>query len=561
MYKFSSISKLLAALLLACFCFSFGYYVAQEESVTPQAIAWAEKLFGLNFSPAQRDSMQDDLQDYLQGYEAIRQTEIPNHIPPALVFDPKPMGYSISGKQAAINWQLPNKVKMPKNRADLAFYSVGELSWLIKNKKISSVELTRLFIDRLKQYGDTLQCVVTLTEERALQKAREADAAIARGEYKGPLHGIPYGAKDLLAVAGYKTTWGAMPYKDQQIEQDAAVVRKLDEAGAILVAKLTLGSLAWGDVWFGGVTKNPWKLTEGSSGSSAGSASAVAAGLVPFAIGTETLGSIVSPSTRCATTGLRPTFGRVSRDGAMALSWSMDKIGPITRSAEDAALVFEAIRGKDPADLTTVDAPFNYQPQRDLGQMRIGYLKEAFETDYPNRGNDSLTLQSLRQLGARLEEVKLPQDLPLQGLSSILSAEAAAAFDELTRSQRDTLLVRQIKNAWPNVFRAARFIPAVEYIQANRIRQQLIEQMHGIMEGYDAIVAPTYGGGQLFITNLTGHPCVVVPNGLNSEGTPANVSISFIGRLYGEADLLSLARAYQQATEWDELHPPMFSKK
>lgn len=561
MHKFSSISKLLPALLLASFCFSFGYYMAQEEPVTPQAIAWAEKLFGLNFSPAQRDSMQDDLKDYLQGYEAIRQAEIPNHIPPALVFDPKPMGYSIEGKQEAINWQLPRKVKIPQNREDLAFYSIGELSWLIKNKKISSVELTQLFIDRLKQYGDTLQCVVTLTEERALQKAREADAAIARGEYKGPLHGIPYGAKDLLAVAGYKTTWGAMAYKDQQIEQDAAVVRKLDEAGAILVAKLTLGALAWGDVWFGGVTKNPWKLTEGSSGSSAGSASAVAAGLVPFAIGTETLGSIVSPSTRCATTGLRPTFGRVSRDGAMALSWTMDKIGPITRSAEDAAIVFEAIHGKDPADITTVDAPFNYQPQRTLAQMKIGYLKEAFETDYPNRTNDSLTLQSLRQLGASLEEVKLPQDLPLEGLSSILSAEAAAAFDELTRSQRDTLLVRQIKNAWPNVFRAARFIPAVEYIQANRIRQQLIEQMHGIMEGYDAIVAPTYGGGQLFITNLTGHPCVVVPNGLNSEGTPANVSISFIGRLYGEADLLSLARAYQQATEWNELHPPMFTKK
>lgn len=561
MHKFSSFSKLLGALLLACCGFSFGYYVAQEEPVTPQAIAWAEKLFGLSFTPAQRDSMQDDLKDYLQGYEAVRQAEIPNHIPPSLVFDPKPMGYTIAGEQAAIDWQLPSKVKMPRNRADLAFYSIAELSWLIKNKKISSVELTSLFIDRLKQYGDTLQCVVTITEERALQKAREADEAIARGEYKGPLHGIPYGAKDLLAVAGYKTTWGAMAYKDQQIEQDAAVVRKLDEAGAILVAKLTLGALAWGDVWFGGVTKNPWKLTEGSSGSSAGSASAVAAGLVPFAIGTETLGSIVSPSTRCATTGLRPTFGRVSRDGAMALSWTMDKIGPIARSAEDAAMVFEAIRGKDPADLTTVDAPFNYQPQRSLKQMRIGYLKAAFETDYPNRKTDSLTLQRLRELGARLEEVQLPQDLPLQGLSSILSAEAAAAFDDLTRSQRDTLLVRQIKSAWPNVFRAARFIPAVEYIQANRVRQQLIEQMHGIMEEYDAIVAPTYGGGQLFITNLTGHPCVVVPNGLNSEGTPANVSISFIGRLYGEAELLTLARAYQQASEWDELHPPMFSKK
>jgi Asp-tRNA(Asn)/Glu-tRNA(Gln) amidotransferase A subunit family amidase len=558
MHRFYPNGRLLAIFLLACGCFSFGYYMAQEKPVSTEAIAWAEKLLGLQFSPAQRDSMQDDLQGYLQGYEAIRQTAIPNHIPPALVFDPKPMGYTISDTQEPIDWDLPTQVKMPKNRQELAFYSLGELSWLIRNKKVSAVELTQLFLDRLKQYDDTLQCVVSLTEERALQKAHEADDALARGDYKGPLHGIPYGAKDLLAVAGYKTTWGAMAYKDQQIEQDAAVIRKLDEAGAILVAKLSLGALAWGDVWFGGTTKNPWNLEEGSSGSSAGSAAAVAAGLVPFAIGTETLGSIVSPSTRCATTGLRPTFGRVSREGAMALSWSMDKIGPITRSAEDAALVFEAIRGKDPADLSTVDAPFNYQPKRAISQLRIGYLKAAFETNYANRQNDSISLVTLRSLGARLEEVQLPDDLPLQGLSSILSVEAAAAFDELTRSQRDTLLVRQIKNAWPNVFRAARFIPAVEYIQANRIRQQLIEQIHTIMDPYDVIVTPTFGGGQLFITNLTGHPCVVVPNGLNSKGTPANVSISFIGRLYGEAELLSLARAYQKASTWDELHPPLF---
>lgn len=553
--------KLFTGCLLGVSCFSFGYFAAQEEPVSLEAIAWTEKLLGLEFTPAQRDSMQSDLTDYRNSYASLREHDIPNTVAPAMVFDPRPAGFQLSDDRQPINWQLPDNVKMPKNRQELAFYSISELSWLIKNKKISSLELTQFFLDRLKTYGDTLECVITLTEERALQKAREADAEIARGNYKGPLHGIPYGAKDLLSVSGYKTTWGAVPYQDQQIDQDAAVVRKLDEAGAILVAKLTLGALAWGDVWYGGTTKNPWNLNEGSSGSSAGSASAVAAGLVPFAIGTETLGSIVSPSTRCATTGLRPTFGRVSREGAMALSWSMDKIGPIARSADDCAMVFDAIRGQDPADDTTLDAPFNYQPQKPLSELKIGYLKEAFEADYGNKSTDSLTLITLRELGAQLEPVQLPSGLPLNGLSTILSAEAAAAFDDLTLSRQDTLLVRQIKNAWPNVFRAARFIPAVEYIQANRVRQQLIEEMHKVMDAYDVIVAPTYGGGQLFITNLTGHPCVVVPNGLNKDGTPANTSISFIGRLYGEAPLLTAARAYQQATRWDELHPPLFTKK
>ena len=560
MRKPSLLLKFLSLGLLGLSCFSFGFFAAKDEAVSVETIAWAERLLGLEFSPAQRELMQEDLADYHKGYEALREYNIPNSLAPALVFDPKPAGFEVAKIQQPIDWQLPDKVKLPKNREKLAFYNINELAWLIKNKKISSLELTTFFLDRLKTHGPTLECVITLTEERALEKAREADEAIARGEYKGLLHGIPYGAKDLLAVRGYKTTWGAVPYQDQQIDVDATVIQKLDEAGAILVAKLTLGALAWGDVWYGGTTKNPWNLEEGSSGSSAGSASAVAAGLVPFAIGTETLGSIVSPSTRCAATGLRPTFGRVSREGAMALSWTMDKIGPIARSADDCAIVFDAIRGKDPADDTSLDAPFNYQPQKPLAQLKIGYLKEAFEADYRNKSTDSLTLIKLQELGAKLEPVQLPSGLPLSGLSTILSAEAAAAFDELTLSKKDTLLVRQVKNAWPNVFRAARFIPAVEYIQANRIRQQLIEEMNTLMEDYDVVVTPTYGGSQLFITNLTGHPCVVVPNGLNKEGTPANTSISFIGRLYGEAPLLTTARAYQQATEWDELHPPLFSR-
>lgn len=533
-------------------------YASRPAAISPEAIAWAEQLIGLNFSPAQRDSMQDDLKEYLQGYQDMRQLELENSLAPGLLFDPRPQGFTMPA-EATQQWQLPKKVALPKKRSELAFYSIPQLAWLLKNQKISSEELTRFYLDRLKKWGPQLECVITLTEERALEKARQADRDIAAGQWRGPLHGIPYGAKDLLAVAGYPTTWGATPYKDQIINQTATVVQQLDAAGAILVAKLTLGALAWGDVWYGGVTKNPWNPQEGSSGSSAGSASAVAAGLVPFAIGTETLGSIVSPSTRCATTGLRPTFGAVSRHGAMALSWTMDKIGPIARSAEDCALIYQAIRGKDPADPFSIAAPFTYR-QRNVKEMRIGYFKDLFARDYPNRQQDSVVLAELRKLGANLQPVQLPDSLPVGSLSIILSAEAAAAFDQLTLSKQDSLLVRQMKAAWPNVFRGARFIPAVEYIQANRMRRLLMEQMHALMKDYDVVVTPSYGGSQLLITNLTGHPAVVMPAGLNKDGTPANVSITFLGNLFDEGAPLELARQYQAATQWNKMQPPGFAE-
>lgn len=550
--------KHITALTLAVgFGFVLGFS-SSRRAVSPEAVAWAEQLIGLDFTPAQRDSMQDDLKEYLEGYQEMRQHDLQNSVAPTLLFDPRPQNFSMP-KEASHQWQLPKKVDLPKQREELAFYSIPQLAWLLKNRKITSVELTGFYLDRLKKWGPTLQCVVTLTEERALEKARKADKEIAAGKWRGMLHGIPYGAKDLLAVEGYPTTWGAMPYKNQTIPQTATVVRQLDDAGAILVAKLTLGALAWGDVWFGGVTKNPWNLEQGSSGSSAGSASAVAGGLVPFAIGTETLGSIVSPSTRCATTGLRPTFGAVSRDGAMALSWTMDKIGPIARSAEDCAIVYNVIRGKDPADPFSIAAPFTYR-QRPAKEMRIGYLKDLFERNYPNRQQDSVVLVQLRQLGANLQPVKLPDSLPMGGMSVILSAEAAAAFDQLTLSKQDSLLVRQVKAAWPNVFRGARFIPAVEYIQANRMRRLLIEQMNELMKNYDVVVAPSYGGSQLLITNLTGHPAVVMPSGLNKEGTPANVSITFLGNLFDEGAPLELARQYQAATQWENMHPPLVLK-
>jgi Asp-tRNA(Asn)/Glu-tRNA(Gln) amidotransferase A subunit family amidase len=344
-----------------------------------------------------------------------------------------------------------------------------------------------------------------------------------------------------------------VPYKDQVLGGDATVIAKLGEAGAVLLAKLTLGALAWGDVWYGGQTRNPWNLEQGSSGSSAGSASATAAGLVAFSIGTETWGSIVSPSTRCGVTGLRPTFGRVSRTGAMALCWSMDKIGPICRTAEDCALVFDAIRGPDGLDRTVVDLPFNFDPNVDLKDLRIGYLKERFEEEYSGSETDAATLETLRRLGADLIPVELP-DYPVESLAFILGAEAAAAFDDLTRSGRDALMVRQIKNAWPNVFRSSRFIPAVEYVQANRVRHMIIQRMEEMT--VDLYIAPSFRGNNLLLTNLTGHPCVVLPNGFDDEGNP--VSISFIGKLFDEATLLAVASAYQSVTDFEEKHPPLF---
>jgi Asp-tRNA(Asn)/Glu-tRNA(Gln) amidotransferase A subunit family amidase len=379
------------------------------------------------------------------------------------------------------------------------------------------------------------------------------------GEYLGPLHGIPFGAKDLLAVKGAPTTWGATPYRDQVIDETATVVRKLDQAGAVLVAKLTLGALAWGDVWFDGMTRNPWNLEEGSSGSSAGSASAVAAGLVPFAIGTETLGSIVSPSTRCGVTGLRPTFGRVSRSGAMALSWTMDKIGPIARSATDCAMVFDAIRGPDGRDPTVVDLPFPYRHDQDLTGLRIGYLESVFDQDYPGKEQDHEALRELRYRGVDLVPIEFPLEemgINPSDLGIILSAEAAAAFQELTLSGRDDELVRQVRWAWPNVFRTAHFIPAVEYIQANRQRTRLMEMMTAVFREVDVYITPSFAGESLMITNLTGHPQVVVPAGFIDEDSPH--SISFVGRLYDEATLLTVARIFQESTSWHKKTPPGF---
>jgi Asp-tRNA(Asn)/Glu-tRNA(Gln) amidotransferase A subunit family amidase len=474
----------------------------------------------------------------------------------ALVQKPVLAGMKFSTKQLPVNWNLPN-AKMPLNKNELAFYSLAELASLIKNKKISSVDLTLFFIDRLKKYGDTLRCVISITTEIAMQQARLADKEIAAGKYRGLLHGIPYGLKDLFAVRGTKTTWGAAPYKDQIIDDNAYVFTKLKEAGAVLVAKFTLGALAMGDYWYGGQTRNPWDLNVGSSGSSAGSTSATVAGLVPFAIGTETYGSIISPATTCGATGLRPTFGSVSRSGAMTLSWSLDKIGPICRSAEDAAVVFYYLHGTDGKDASAVNMPFNYTGKADLSKLKIAYAKNYFHKD-DTLGNELTALEVFRRAGAKL----IPIDFPDSGVYNfdmmgiVIGAECAAAFDEFTRTGLDRQMTRQNKYDWPSQFRAARFIPAVEYINANRHRILLMKAVNDVINKYDVIICPTWGGSQCAITNLTGHPAVCIPTGFNNKNLPT--SITLVGRLYDEATLLSVAKAYQQATQWDEKHPTLF---
>jgi Asp-tRNA(Asn)/Glu-tRNA(Gln) amidotransferase A subunit family amidase len=533
----------------------------QEEKalrVSKEMLQAAEKLAGLEFTDAERELMLEGVNDYLESYEAIRNIPIDNSVPPALAFNPILPGMKFATTRRPIKISKVETPKLPANLEDAAFWPVTHLAQLIKSKKVSSLELTQMYLNRLQKYDPKLLCVVTLTEELALKQAKRADDEIAKGKYRGPLHGIPWGAKDLLAARGYKTTWGSVPYKDQIIDLDATVVQRLEAAGAVLVAKLTLGELAWGDVWFGGVTKNPWNLEEGSSGSSAGPASATAAGLVGFAIGSETWGSIVSPSTRCGVTGLRPTFGRVSRHGAMALSWSMDKLGPMCRSVEDCALVFDAIYGPDGQDLTIIDLPFNWDASLDIKKLRLGYVKSAFEEDRENKewkALDDAALETLRsKLGLNLIPIELP-DYPIDALSFILSAEAAAAFDDLTRSNRDELMVRQIQNAWPNVFRQARTIPAVEYIQANRLRTLVMQAMAETMSKVDVYVCPSYGGSNLLLTNLTGYPCVALPNGFTEKGAPT--SITFMGNLFTEAETLAVAKAYQDATGFHLRHPAL----
>lgn len=530
---------------------------AQRQDSVINLKTFADYL-GFDFTDAELDSMIESLKDFKGVYDDMHKLNINNSANFPFAFEPAVAGTSIPVSSNKMTWNIPNNVSLPANKNDLAFYPVMKLASLIKNRKISSLELTQFFLERLKKYDDTLHCVISFTEEKALAQARLADEEIKKGKYRGPLHGIPYGIKDLFAVKGTKTTWGSTPYKDQSIDEDAFVYKKLEAAGAVLCAKLSLGALAYDDVWFGAMTRNPWDLTTGSSGSSAGSASATSAGLLPFTIGTETWGSIISPSHTCGVTGLRPTFGSVSRTGGMVLSWSLDKVGPICRNAEDAAVVFSYIKGADATDVSSIERGFNYPVKKDIKSMRIAYAGNYF-IRLPKDAPEHKALEAYRKMGANLVEVNFPDSIyKADVINIILSAESAAAFEELTLSGKDDLIERQDKNFWPNIFRSGRMIPAAEYINANRHRYALSEGLNNFMKQYDVVIVPSFAGRQSAMTNLTGHPAICFPVGFRKNGLPT--SISLIGNLYDEASIITAAKAFQDNTDFEEKHPPYFVK-
>lgn len=577
-------------------------------AITSEMIEQAAALAGVHFTPEQRKVMLDGLNAQRGDIVDVRKINLPNSVPPSLVQNPVLPGTTLDTvKRPAKLGPAPGVASISVSNEDqVAFSTVRQLSELLRTRKLSSVDLTKLYLGRLKRYDSKLHFLITLTEDRALKQAAQADRELASGKARGPLHGIPWGGKDLLAVAGYPTTWGAGGFEKQQFDYDAEVVKRLDAAGSVLIAKLTMGALAQGDLWFGGRTRNPWNTRQGSSGSSAGSASAVSAGCVGFGIGTETLGSISSPSTRCGVTGLRPSFGLVPRTGAMALSWSMDKIGPITRSVEDCALVLAAIYGPDGHDPSVHDAAFNPDFTIDVRKLRVGYIKSAFdkptltelkppsetlagkeldafnarvagrkaafERNLYEAQFNAKALDVLRGMGITLQPMELPQ-IPFGSLVPMLEAEAAAAFDDLTRSGRDALLNGQQPFDWPNQFRVARFYPAVDYINASRVRMMAMQQMRDVFAPFDVIVTPS-GGTQLTATNLCGQPAVIVPNGVRGEDAPPSpntedgalnnaggpgtpVSLTFLAPLYGEAKACALAHAYQQKTGFHLLHPKL----
>lgn len=549
----------------------------QAQRVTKEMLHTASQVIGIELTDAQEAMALMSVNNNLNNYETLRKIEVPLDTDPAIWFHPALPGKQFAAKKPTAKKPRRRAARVPPHKPgsleEVAFYSTAQLAELLRTRQIAPVELTKMYLARLKRYSPKLLNVVTLTEELALEQAQQAEREIKSGKYRGALHGVPCGVKDLFATKGIKTTWGAEPYREQMIDYDSTVVERLREAGAVLVAKLSMGALAQGGRWFAGVTRNPWQVEEdrtGSSGSSAGSASATAAGLVGFSIGTETLGSIVSPSARCGVTGLRPTYGRISRYGAMGLSWTMDKIGPICRAVEDCAFVLEALYGPDERDITVGDVPFTYDLETPLSKMRIAYVQAEFEQGNANDANAEKrramykeALDVLRKAGANLQPIELPR-FSTQSLRIILTAEAATAFDDITRDGRVNQLSGQSPNDWPNTFRTARFIPAVEYLRAQRARTLLMREMDKLMANWDVFVTPAPGSASLTITNLTGHPAVVVPCGfLDSAATttlPAASlpqAIMFTGKLYDEGAPLRVAHAYQQATNWHTRQPKM----
>ena len=553
----------LSLLLRKIICFSIFMVIKIipfAQQVTVKEIQSAEKMYGIQFNQEKRDSMVNQLNSNLIIYQYLHTKNLSNSVPLPQWFDPVLPQMKFNTVQHPIHIGIPETVVMPVDINQLAFYSIPQLSSLLRNHKITSVQLTRFFINRLKKYGDTLHCVISLTENIAMRQAKEADNNFAKKIYKSPLQGIPYGLKDLFAVKGTKTTYGTPPFKDQEIDEDAFVYQQLVKSGAVLIAKLSMGELAMDDIWFGGQTKNPWDLQQGSNGSSAGSASATVAGLVPFAIGTETYGSIVAPSAVCGATGLRPTFGSIARTGGMTLAWTSDRIGPICRSAEDAAIVFASIHGADVYDRASRSMPFNYKENIDLKKIRVAYAKNYIDS-LPGSSAEKNVIKVLRNAGVKITPIDFPSNLHTNDLLvTIWAAESAAAFDPLTRSGKDSEMVQQWQSRYPNMFRSARFIPAVEYLNVCRLRYLVMEEAFPVLNNYDIIIVPSMVEEPMALTCLTGNPCITLPSGPPiTAGAPP--SITFIGgKLYSEETITAFAKMFQRLTHYEQIHPPTFLK-
>jgi Asp-tRNA(Asn)/Glu-tRNA(Gln) amidotransferase A subunit family amidase len=552
-----------------------------SSTITAEMLKGALALSGLTFSEEEQKAMLQSANQDLTRYETVRNLHIPNDVSPPYHFSAIVPEMKINRSKSPLTFTKP-VVKRPANLEDVAFWPVTELSQLIQSRQVTSVELTQMYLTRLHKYNEKLNCVVTFLDDLGMKQAKQADADLAAGKNKGPLHGIPWGAKDILAVKGYKTTWGSGAFKDQMIDEEASVVEMLRDAGAVLLAKLASGELAAGDRWFGGQTKNPWNITEGSSGSSAGPASATAAGLVGFAIGSETSGSILSPAARCGVTGLRPTFGRISRYGVMALSWTQDRLGPMCRYAEDCALVMSVIARPDGRDMSVSEIPFNYNAQLDVRKLRVGYLEEGFTEvkDPALKALDDKTLDAIRGLGVRLIRLKVPEwtiDTANFGV------ESAAFFDELVRSGRD----KQMTNPGrASGFKNAHLIPAVEYLQSQRVRMMMMMKLAEATAGVDVYLTPTVGGAPAAasggdanptapaanpanptprrqgsaqrhsaLANSACYPAVAVPNGFSERGTPT--SMTFFARPFGERELLALVKAYQDSAGIHRKYPKL----
>ena len=532
-----------------------------DGAITTEDMARAERLFDIELTPEERERIVEDVNENVLYYRDLRERNLDNSVNLSLVFNPIPPGMVMAREKEPVKFSRLS-AKRPANVEDVAYYSVLQLASLIETRQITSTELTKMYLSRLRKHNPLLNFVITFTDDLALEQAQRADEEISSGNYRGPLHGIPYGVKDLFAVQGYKTTWGAEPFRDQVIDRTATAVERLEEAGAVLMAKLSMGRLASGDTWFGGQTKRAWDPAKGSGGSSAGPASATAAGCVAFALGTETNGSIISPCHMNGVTGFRPTFGRVSRHGVMTLCWSLDKVGTICRAVEDCAVVLEAIHGPDGKDNSVVDLPFNWDSDLDISGLRVGYFSRSFEEEPMEEGDDPEDLayqMALRRLGRGVLEffrsrgvelIPLDFDIPIAGADMILEIEAATAFDELTRNNQDDLLG---ESSWPDTFRRMRYWPAIEYIQANRYRSVICEQIHKALEDVDVYIETTWSNN--WLTNMTGHPAIVVPCGFVKERQPAG--ITFVGHLYREAEMLAVAKSFQDGTDHHLQHPSL----